>query len=199
MSTQHMQAERNRKRSIMNWILTLLGAAAAALLIRAFLFEPIRVDGKSMMNTLQDGDVVLVTKPAVLTGDLHRGDIVICRFPDRNTQHTLRVAGTLDLSLTRHTLFVKRLIALPGDELEIREGAVYINGERTDESRIDMGSRSSVSLGPLKLGKDQYFVMGDNRGASNDSRSVGPISRDMIIGRVSRILLPFSRFLQKPQ
>ena len=182
----------------MNWILTLLGAAAAALLIRALLFEPIRVDGRSMMNTLQDGDVGLVTKPAVLKGDLRRGDIVICRFPDRNTQHTLHLAGSLDISLTRHTLFVKRLIALPGDVLEIREGTVYINGERTDESGIDMGSRSSASFGPLKLGKDQYFVMGDNRGSSNDSRSMGPIARDMITGRAARIVLPFRRFLQKP-
>jgi len=185
------------KQEVISWILTLLAAVVIALIIRMFLFEPIRVDGESMLNTLQDKEIVLVTKPGYLKGDIHRGDVIICRYPDRNTQSSFSVGGSFELTMTHHTLFVKRLIALPGDVLEIREGAVYVNGEPVDESGIDMHSQSQTSLGPVLLGEDQYFVMGDNRGNSNDSRRVGPISRDMIVGHVKRVILPLSKFMQK--
>ena len=185
------------KKEVISWILTLLAAVAIALLIRAFLFEPIRVDGESMTNTLQDGEVVLVTKPGYLRGNYQRGDILICRYPNRNTASSLNIGGSLEITFTHHTLFVKRLIALPGDILEIREGKVYVNGEYVDETGIDMRSTSNESLGPVLLGKDSYFVMGDNRGNSNDSRKVGPITSDMIVGHVTRVLLPISKFMQK--
>ena len=184
------------KQEVISWIVTLLAAVVIAMVIRMFLFEPIRVDGESMTNTLQDGEVVLVTKPGYLRGNINRGDIVICRYPNRNKQSNLNVGGSFEVTFTRHTLFVKRLIALPGDLLEIREGKVYVNGEYVDESGIDMRSTSSENLGPVILGEDSYFVMGDNRGNSNDSRRVGPISRDMIVGHVERVLLPLSKFMQ---
>lgn len=182
---------------VIGWLLTLLVAAVAACLIRTLLFEPIRVDGESMTNTLQDGEIVLVTKPAYLRGDIQRGDIVICRYPNRNTQTNLNLGGSFEVTFTHHTQFVKRMIALPGDILEIREGKVYVNGEYVDETGIDMHSHSTENLGPVLLGEDSYFVMGDNRGNSNDSRRVGPISRDMIVGHVTRVLWPLSKFMQK--
>ena len=182
---------------VLSWILTLLAAVAIALLIRVFLFEPIRVDGQSMMNTLQDGELVLVTKPEYLLGNINRGDVVICRYPNRSAQNSLNLGGSFEITFTKHTLFVKRLIALPGDILEIQEGKVYVNGEYVDETDIDMYSQSTTSLGPVLLGEDQYFVMGDNRGNSNDSRRVGPITRDMIVGHVQRVLWPLNKFLQK--
>ncbi|MBQ9301161.1 MAG: signal peptidase I, partial [Clostridia bacterium] len=178
-------------------IVTLLAAVVIATVIRMFLFEPIRVDGESMTNTLQDGEVVLVTKPEYLKGNINRGDIIICRYPNRNSESSLNIGGSFEVTFTRHTLFVKRLIALPGDILEIREGKVYVNGQYVDETGIDMRSTSSENLGPVLLGEDSYFVMGDNRGNSNDSRRVGPISRDMIVGHVERVILPFGKFMQK--
>ena len=185
------------KQEVISWIVTLLAAVVIATVIRMFLFEPIRVDGESMTNTLQDGEVVLVTKPEYLKGNINRGDIIICRYPNRNSESSLNIGGSFEVTFTRHTLFVKRLIALPGDILEIREGKVYVNGQYVDETGIDMRSTSSENLGPVLLGEDSYFVMGDNRGNSNDSRRVGPISRDMIVGHVERVLLPFSKFMQK--
>ena len=103
-------------------------AAVIALLIRALLFEPIRVDGESMRDTLQDNEIVLVTKPDYLAGNFNRGDVIICRYPNRNSKTSLQLGGTLEVSFVNHTLFVKRLIALPGDLLQIVEGAVYVNG-----------------------------------------------------------------------
>ena len=185
------------KQEVISWILTILGAVVLALIIRMFLFEPIRVDGESMRDTLQDGDIVYVSKPAYLRGEFNRGDVIICRYPNRNTQSNLNVGGSFEISFTHHTLFVKRLIALPGDILEMREGAVYVNGELVDESGIDMHSTSNTTFGPVLLGEDSYFVMGDNRGNSNDSRRVGPITRDMIVGRVERTILPLSKFWNK--
>ena len=185
------------KQEVISWILTILGAVALALIIRMFLFEPIRVDGESMRDTLQDGDIVYVSKPAYLRGEFKRGDVIICRYPNRNTHSDVNVGGSFEISFTQHTLFVKRLIALPGDILEMREGAVYVNGELVDESGIDMHSTASTTFGPVLLGEDSYFVMGDNRGNSNDSRRVGPITRDMIVGRVERTILPLSKFWDK--
>lgn len=181
------------KQEIMSWIMTLLVAVVVALLIRAFLFEPIRVDGESMRNTLQDGEIVLVTKPEYLRGNIQRGDVVICRYPNRNSSDKVSLGGSLEITFTNHTLFVKRLIALPGDTLEIREGAVYVNNELVDESGIDFYSVSHSSYGPVTLGEDDYFVMGDNRGNSNDSRRVGFISRDMIVGHVKCVLWPLNK------
>ena len=185
------------KQEILSWIWTLLAAVVIANVIRMFLFEPIRVDGQSMCNTLQNGDVVLVTKPGYLQGNINRGDVIICRYPDRNKENSISLGGSLEVSLTNHTLFVKRLIALPGDILQISGGVVYVNGEMVDESGIDMMTTSRTNLGPVKLGADEYFVMGDNRGNSNDSRAVGPISRDMIVGHVQRVILPLNKLGQK--
>ncbi len=192
-STAMPAKEKTIKQEIMSWILTLLAAMVAALLIRAFLFDLIRVDGESMRNTLQDGELVLVTKAGYRRGNIERGDVVICHYPDRNSRVKFTLGGSLDMTLTRHTLFVKRLIALPGDTLEIREGVVYVNSQEVDESGIDFFSTSHGSYGPVTLGEDDYFVMGDNRGYSNDSRRVGFLSRDMIVGHVKCVLWPLNK------
>ena len=182
------------KQELLSWIYTLLAAVVIVVIIRAYFFEPIRVDGQSMCNTLQDGDIVLVTKPEYWDGEYTRGDVIICRYPNRNTSNSISLGGSFELTFTNHTLFVKRLMALPGDIVEIRDGVFYINNEMVDESHIDMQLKSHENMGPFMLGPDQYFVVGDNRGNSNDSRRVGPISEDMIVGHVRCVVFPFSNF-----
>lgn len=182
------------KQEIMSWITTLLAAVVIALLIRALLFEPIRVDGESMRDTLQNNEIVLVTKPEYLAGNYQRGDVIICRYPKRNSKTSIQLGGTLEVDIVKHTLFVKRLIALPGDTLQIVNGVVYVNGEQVDESGIDMHTKSATNYGPIVLGENEYFVMGDNRGNSNDSRAVGPITEDMIVGHVRCIIWPLNKF-----
>ena len=178
---------------ILSWVGTLLLAVIIAMAIRALLFEPIKVDGESMINTLQDGEIVLVTKPDVLMGKLKRGDVVICRFPGRNTATTFRLGAPLDLSIVGHELFVKRLVALPGDAVAIVSGKLYVNDAPVEEDYVDFPGQADY---PRRvLGENEYMVMGDNRASSHDSRSrdVGPISRDMIVGHAAYVLFPLSR------
>ena len=187
-------------RKILEWVLTVAAAVVIAFLIRSLVFEPVRVDGDSMNSTLTDGEIMFVTKfdygttwlclpwqnnearesAARITtgGNPERFDIVICRYPGRGD-----------------TNFVKRVVGLPGDTVELREGCLYVNGERCEEPYIEDEYRtgSSNTFGPYTVPEGKYFVMGDHRSDSNDSRYQGPLSRDMIIGHVRSVLFPFNR------
>ena len=174
---------------ILSWVLTILSALVIAFVIRIFIAEPIRVDGTSMTNTLQDGEIVLVSKLAYLFGDMQRNDIVICRYPNRiDSSINLGAAMAIDF----HTLFVKRLVALPGDTVQITGGKLYVNGEEVPNPEF-MGS-VPMDYPKRRLGNDQYFVIGDNRYSSHDSRAddVGPISASAIMGKVEYVLLPWA-------
>jgi len=168
------------KKEIISWILTLSVAVIAALAIRTLIFEPVRVDGSSMADTLQNGEVMLVTKPEYLLGDPQFGDVVICKYPGRTEK------------------FVKRVMGVPGDELMIISNVVYRNGEPLDEPYLTPDRNDNgFSMAPFKLGDDEYFVMGDNRDNSHDSRNYynyltpAALTRDMIIGKVRAVVFPF--------
>lgn len=163
----------------------------AVLLLRTFVAEIVWVKGTSMSHTLQNKEVLLVSKLAYGKGTkgMRRGDIVICHYPGR-TAFTFSLGS--DLSITRHTAFVKRLVALPGDTIEFAGGKMFVNGEEVPNPE-KMGSIPRDY--PLRqLGRNEYFVVGDNRRTSHDSRAfnVGPLSRDMIVGKAARVILPFS-------
>ncbi len=281
---------------ILSWILTILCAVAAALVIRSVIFEPVRVDGSSMENTLADGEIMLTSKydfsstwlclpwqsdnasqqmPRITIGKPNLLDVVICRYPARGAVN-----------------FVKRIVGAPGDTVELREGYLYLNGEQVEaekelvssEYRVRgasdgytfdpyyvpkrgdtltvSGSNAEVQLQlngeswnrkktciiakdgdgkqlkiytrkkddasrggrqeadiaviayngkewtagsfgeiiPELTGKtftvdeDYYFLMGDHRNNSNDSRSVGAVERSMIIGHVRRVVFPFANW-----
>ena len=172
---------------ILSWVGTLLLAVVIAMTIRIFLAEPIRVDGRSMEQTLHDGEIVLVTKPAVLLGKLNRGDVVIVRYPGRNEVTSLRIWGPLDINFVKHQMFVKRLVALPGDSVAILNGTLYVR-QGGGGPYIVYQARADYKRTMLK----KYMVIRDNRANSHDSRSndIGPISKDMIVGKASLVLLP---------
>lgn len=176
---------------IMSWVVTLLAAVVIASLVRMYIFEPIRVDGRSMSNTLADGEIVFCSKIDYWTGDPQRGDIVICRYPDRN-EVLFNIGASIEV--TEHTLFVKRVVAVPGDIIEMVNGVLFVNGKQVENPEL-MGSAATTNYPRTLLGEDEYFVMGDNRGNSHDSRSsdVGPISRSAIMGKVKCVLYPFNK------
>ena len=183
------KVKKTLKQEILSWIWTLLAALVIATLLRMFVGEPIMVDGRSMTNTLQDTEVVFASKLDYLFGDMQRGDVVICRYPNR-------INGNINLgashALTSHTLFVKRLVALPGDTLAIRGGVLYVNGKAVEDPELMGSTPGDYPL--IRLGEDEYFVIGDNRGNSHDSRAldVGPISKSAIMGKVKCVIWPLN-------
>ena len=178
---------------IWSWVGTLLLAVVLAMTFRMFIAEPIRVDGTSMTNTLQNGEVVLASKISYWAASPQRNDVVICRYPGRvNERGNKAINFTAVVAMDVYTVFVKRLVAVPGDTVQITDGKLYVNGELVPDPE-KMGS-TPMDFGPLQLGEDEYFVMGDNRYSSHDSRAsdVGPISRSAIMGKVTRVLLPLN-------
>ena len=121
--------------------------------------------GNAMAPTLQDGERLAVTS---IVEPLERGDIVVFRYP-------------VDESKT----FVKRIVGLPGDEIGVVDGRVTVNGRLLEEPYVLAANRSSDRLGPYKVPDGQYFVVGDNRRNSSDSRHWGPVRRDLIVAKVT--------------
>lgn len=171
----------NVKKEILSWILTLGAAVIIALVIRTSLFEPVRVDGHSMDDTLANGEIMFVTKPEYLTGDPQPGDVVICHYPGRGD-----------------TNFVKRVVGVPGDTLMFVDNVLIRNGEVVDEPYLTPSrNQNGFSMLPITLGENEYFVCGDNRDNSHDCRNLTngvpeAITRDMIIGHVRYVVYPFS-------
>ena len=149
-----------------------------ALLLRFFVCMLVRVKGKSMMDTLHNGDFMLALCYG-LFGDVRRFDVVICRYPGRKGY------------------FVKRIVGLPGERVTMTEGALCINGEAVDE---DFPLRKSLrGFEERTLGPDEYFVMGDNRPCSHDSRRIGPIPCSAIHARVCCVFWPLRRCRRIPR
>lgn len=188
VKSKKKKEKKTPKEELMSWIWTLLAAFLIATLIRAFIAEPIKVDGNSMTNTLMDGEIMLVSKLDYRFGEMQRGDVVVCRYPGR-IQSSVSLGAAL--SLDTHTLFVKRLVGLPGDTLWIANNVLYVNGEAVPDPE-KMASKPRDMM-PITLGRDEYFVVGDNRYTSHDSRAsdVGPISANAIMGKVKCVLFPF--------
>lgn len=186
-------------REILEWILTIVAAVVIALPLRTFAFEMVRVDGSSMNGTLSSGEIMFVTKfdyastwlslpwwddkgkeaaSRITTGgDPKRFDVVVCRYPGRGD-----------------TNFVKRVVGLPGDTVELRQGYLYVNGKKYEEPYIldEYRGGSLNNFGPYEVPEGEFFVMGDHRNNSNDSRSQGSLPRNMIIGHARTVLYPFS-------
>ena len=169
------------KKEIREWLISLATAVVVVMLIRTFLFTIIRVDGPSMSDTLLDGDKLFVTVADMKANGPDRFDVVICKYPGRRDN------------------YVKRVIGLPGETLEVKKGVLYIDGEAIEEPflsdlRTERFDKISNNFGPIVIGEGEYFVMGDNRDNSNDSRNVGVITEEMVIGKVRQIIWPLNRF-----
>lgn len=156
-------------------------ALAVVLLIRFSLAGLILIRGRSMENTLHDHDILLAFRIYGHQRSLRRGDIVICRYPGRREKRFPHF----------HKLFVKRVIGLPGETVRMEDGQVLINGLPLAEPYLSAEHcRLKRTFKSVELPPDAYFVMGDSRDRSNDSRSVGPLPSRMLRFRCRAVLFP---------
>ncbi len=162
------------KRELWEWAKAIGIALIIGILIRTLIFEPVRVDGPSMETTLYTNQIMAVSKFIYKFWEPARGDIVVCHFTAEATN------------------YVKRVIGLPGETVEIRAGTVYINGIGIEEPYVAVPAHQD--FGPVTVPEGSYLLMGDNRNNSADSRhfSIGPIPKDRLVGRVEAVMWPLN-------
>ena len=177
-------------KALRDWFLVVVLALGAALLVRVYVLQQFYISGPSMETTLFGNNRVLVNKLSYRLHDIHRGDVVVF---DRVTTSD----GTVS-----HDDLIKRVIALPRDTIEIKNCIVIVNSKPTVEPYLDKdvldvtdpSNRCRVANMPIQtVPEKKIFAMGDNRSESFDSRSFGPISESLIVGRAFAIVWPFSR------
>lgn len=178
-------------------------AFVVALLIKTFLLQAFYIPSASMEPTLVEGDRVLVEKLSYRWGEPKRGDVIVFEkefgvlYPEHDDPFWEDIGSALKGLFGFPTGgtqdFIKRVMAVGGDTIEGREGRVYVNGEAVDEPYLSEGTETSP-FGAVTVPKDMIFVMGDNRGNSDDSRAFGPIPVDEVVGHAFLLLWPPSDF-----
>lgn len=166
-----LEKHKDTIKDILSYILII----AVAIIIKLFVFSPIRVNGTSMVPTLKDGDIMILNEIGYRINGLERFDIAVANVDGEK--------------------LIKRVIGLPGEYVEFKDNKLYINGEYVEEN-FTHGDTKDFSLTKLKYDKipeDYYFLVGDNRGNSKDSRIIGLIHKSKIMGKTKLIIFPFSR------
>ena len=157
------------------WLRDLLISAAAAILIIVFLYQPVRVEGTSMLPRLDDQDRLFINKFVYHFTAIERGDVVVFHYP-RDPEKS----------------YIKRVIALPGDRLRIDHGMVWLNGQQQAEKYVPEEYRDSRTYAEIVIPESSYFMMGDHRSISSDSREFGPVERSFIYGKAAFVYWPAS-------
>ena len=159
--------------SFWHWLQEIAVSVAISVFIVVFLYQPVRVEGTSMMPALVDQERIFINKFVYRFEAIERGDVVVFHYP-RDPEKS----------------YIKRVIALPGDRLRIDRGQVWLNGKRLSEDYVPEEYRDSVSLAEMIVPEDTYFMMGDHRCISSDSRTFGPVERSLIYGKAVFVLWP---------
>ena len=160
------------KTELIEWIKALVFAVVVVMAFKLLIAEPIRVSGPSMNDTLFSNQIMLVYKTGYMLGAPARQDVAVCHFPNSKDN------------------YVKRIIGLPGETLEIVAGRVLIDGAALEEPYIV--HPLTQNFGPVTLGEGEYFLMGDNRADSMDCRSVGPLHEKALVGKSVAVFWPLS-------
>ena len=155
------------------WLRDIVVAIAASVLIVLFLYQPVKVEGTSMLPRLEDRDRLFINKFVYHFEAIHRGDVVVFHYP-RDPEKS----------------YIKRVIAIPGDRLRIDRGDVYLNGKLMPEPYVPEEYRDMKSLPETIIPDDEYFMMGDHRSISSDSREFGPVERELIYGKAEFVYWP---------
>lgn len=155
-------------RKLAHWLRDLTLSVVIALIVILFLYQPVKVEGTSMMPSLEDQERIFINKFVYRLGigAIERGDTVVFWYPSDPTKS-----------------YIKRVVAIAGDLVEVRAGQVILNGRELEEPYVPKEFRDSASYPATRVPKDHYFVLGDHRSSSNDSRNWGPVPREAIYGK----------------
>lgn len=159
------------------WARDVFLSVAIAAIVIVFLYQPVKVEGTSMMPWLEDQERIFVNKFVYAVDDIQAGDVVVFRFPLDPTKS-----------------YIKRVLGLPGDKVEIVDGQVFVNGEAIEETYVPREYQDLSSHSLLKVPRDQFYVLGDHRNTSNDSRTWGTVPREFITGKAVFAYWPLDRF-----
>jgi len=185
-------------KEIVSYIIIVLVAFVIAILLNIYIFRISTVNGESMCQTLQHNDKVFMSRLPYIFGEAKRGDIIIfdhTKAPrtfvtdveDSIKSNILVVLFSGDQNAAEHKFYIKRVIGIPGDTVSIHDNAVYVNGEKLDESYVNPDEEPDYSSWEGKewvVGEDELFVMGDNRNHSYDGRGLGTIPKNCVLGKV---------------
>jgi signal peptidase I len=158
--------EERHLRILRSWVRDLFFSISISLFIILFVYQPVKVEGGSMEPGLQDQERIFINKLAYRLENIQRGDIIVFRYP-RDPRKS----------------FIKRVVGLPGDRVRVLDGRVYLNGRLVSEPYVPEEYLDSRSHPEIKVPADSYFVLGDHRSMSNDSRDFGPVPRSYIYGK----------------
>jgi signal peptidase I len=159
-----------------SWALDFCVSVLVSAFIIFFLYQPVRVDGPSMQPVLQNEDRLIISKIAYRLGDIKRGDVVVFLYPHDHSKS-----------------YIKRVIAVGGDDLRIDDGRVYVNGKELKERYVPLRYEDERSLPETVIPPHEYWMMGDHRSISSDSRDFGPVERKLIYGKASFVYWPLDQ------
>ncbi len=165
------------RRELRSWTRDLLLALGLATVIIVFLYQPVKVEGTSMAPLLSDQERIFINKLVYRFEPIERGDVVVFWYP-----------------LDRSKSFIKRVVGLPGETVEMRQGRVYVDGKPLEEPYVPPKYADASTYGPIRMPPDEYFLMGDHRVSSNDSRVFGPVASRFIYGKAVFAYWPVERF-----
>ena len=158
------------------WARDLMLSVLVSAIIIVFLYQPVRVEGTSMLPNLEDHDRLFINKLAFRVGEVERGDVVVFQYPRDHTKS-----------------YIKRVIGLPGDHVAIDHGRVIVNGKPLKEPYVPARFTDDRSQPEMVIPDDEFFVMGDHRSISSDSRDFGPVERELIYGKASFVYWPMDQ------
>jgi signal peptidase I len=165
------------RRELRSWTRDLAIALGLALVIIIFLYQPVKVEGTSMAPLLSDQERIFINKFVYRFEPIERGDVIVFWYP-----------------IDRSKSFIKRVIGLPGETIEIRGGRVFVDGKQLSEPYVPASYLDGASYPLIQIPADNYYVMGDHRDSSNDSRVFGPVGRQFIYGKAVFAYWPVDHF-----
>ncbi len=159
-----------------SWGKDVLVSVLVSAFIIVFLYQPVRVEGTSMLPTLENEDRLFINKFAYRVGEIHRGDVVVFLYPHDHSKS-----------------YIKRVVAVSGDRIRIDRGQVYVNGKPLRENYVPLRFTDERSQAEMVVPAHEYYVLGDHRSVASDSRDFGPVERDLIYGKATFVYWPLDQ------